>query len=158
MPAAVEAAGLSAQTRDDVADESVQLELRLLAEVRRSSGRAGRETHHFVPARHLSQGEVVYYTVRIRNPTTEYMPKAVVVQKIPANTSYVAGSAAAPGAQVMFSIDGGESFGTPEQLQVNVEGRMQPASPARYTHVRWQLRNALAPGAVALARFQAIFD
>jgi hypothetical protein len=29
--------------------------------------------------------------------------------------------------------------------------------PQDYTHIRWHLRNALAPGAVALARFRAVF-
>ena len=40
---------------------------------------------------------------------------------------------------------------------IDVEGTTQLAPVAQYTHIRWQLRNPLAPGATALARFRATF-
>ena len=148
-----------AQAADSTAAGGVQVDCELVAEVRRNplEPQDG-EVRPFVPATHLSQGDVVYYTLRIRNPSIVYAADVTVVQKIPANTSYVAGSAAAPAAQVEFSIDGGQSFAAPAGLQVTDEGRTQLAPPERYTHIRWQLRHPLAPGAVALARFQAVFD
>ncbi|AMN47377.1 hypothetical protein ACG33_09760 [Steroidobacter denitrificans] len=152
-----------AQAADSTAAGGVQLECELVAEVRRDplaplDGPPGSQFRPFVPATHLSQGDVVYYTLRIRNPSIVYAAEVMVVQKIPANTAYVAGSAAAPGAQVEFSIDGGQSFAVPRGLQVTDEGGTRLAPPERYTHIRWQLRHPLAPGAVALARFQAIFN
>jgi uncharacterized repeat protein (TIGR01451 family) len=112
----------------------------------------------FVPARMLDQGQVVYYTVRITNQTTVPLRNVAVVQPVPANTVYIADSAAGPGAVVSFSIDGGHSFAAPEALTVDNEGSKHLAQPAQYTHIRWQLRNPLAPGATALARFRATFQ
>jgi hypothetical protein len=80
-----------------------------------------------------------------------------VVQSVPANTTYLADSAAGPGADVSFSVDGGRSFAPAQALRIEVEGAQQLAQAAQYTHIRWQLRNPLAPGATALARFRATF-
>jgi uncharacterized repeat protein (TIGR01451 family) len=139
-----------------------QVETVLIAEVRHDgdphrTDPQGREMPHFVPATLLSQGETVYYTVRIRNPSTAFIPDVTVVQKIPANTSYIAGSAAGPGARITYSIDGGQTFASAARLRVDVAGTRRAAAPQQYTHIRWQLRNPLAPGTVALARFRAVF-
>lgn len=137
------------------ATEAVELRTELLAEVRESVVVAERPTFRLVPATRLAQGQVVYYTVRITNPTPVFANKVQVSQLIPANTSYVAGSAAGPGADIDFSIDGGQTFARPENLK-QTDGTRAP--PERYTHVRWSLRNPLAPGATALARFRATFN
>jgi uncharacterized repeat protein (TIGR01451 family) len=138
-----------------IASEAVELRTQLVAEVRESAGTAERPTFRLVPAARLSQGQVVYYTVRITNPTPVFANKVQVSQLIPANTSYVSGSAAGPGADIDFSIDGGQTFGRPENLK-QADGTRSP--PERYTHIRWTLRNPLAPGATALARFRATFN
>jgi uncharacterized repeat protein (TIGR01451 family) len=149
--------GLAAE-RAAGADERVEIDTELIAEVRESAAAGGaRETHRFLPATTLSQGQVVYYTVRIINRAAVAASDVAVVQRIPANTTYVPGSAAGPGAEVSFSADGGQSFAPAGRITVDVDGREQRAAPEQYTHIRWQLRNPLAPGAVALARFRAVF-
>jgi len=137
------------------ATEAVELRTELIAEVRESVVVAERQTFRLVPATRLSQGQVVYYTVKITNPTPIFANKVQVSQLIPANTSYVAGSAGGPGADIEFSIDGGQTFARAENLK-QADGTRAP--PERYTHVRWSLRNPLAPGATALARFRATFN
>lgn len=137
------------------ATEAVELRTQLVAEVRENSGTAERPTFRLVPADRLSQGQVVFYTVRITNPTPVFANKVQVSQLIPANTTYQPGSAAGPGAEVEFSIDGGLTFARPQDLK-QADGTR--ASPDRYTHIRWTLRNPLAPGATALARFRATFN
>jgi uncharacterized repeat protein (TIGR01451 family) len=140
------------------AQESAEIQTELVAEVRENiSTTPGRELFRFVPARLLEQGQVVYYTVRITNQTTVPLRNVAVVQPVPANTAYIADSASGPGADVSFSVDGGHTFEPPEGLTIEVEGAKQPAQAEKYTHIRWQLRNALAPGATALARFRATF-
>jgi uncharacterized repeat protein (TIGR01451 family) len=140
------------------ADESSDIQTELVAEVRENiSTTPGREIYRFVPARMLEQGQVVYYTVRITNQTTVPLRNVAVVQAVPANTTYLADSASGPGADVSFSVDGGLSYGPAAALTIEVEGAKQPARTAQYTNIRWQLRNPLAPGAVALARFRATF-
>jgi uncharacterized repeat protein (TIGR01451 family) len=141
------------------AQEAIEVETQLIAQVREVTDVASdRERYQFVPATVLSQGQVVYYTVRITNPAPMFAKNVIVTQRIPANTTYVAGSAAGPGADVSFSLDGGETFLPAEQLTIDVEGKRQPAPPTQFTHIRWHLRNPLAPGAVALARFRAVFN
>lgn len=139
-------------------DEPPEIATELIAEVRENvSTTPGREIYRFVPARMLEQGQVVYYTLRITNQTSVPLRNVAVVQPVPANTAYVADSASGPGAAVSFSVDGGLSYGPADSLRVEVEGSRQLAQAAQYTHIRWQLRNPLAPGATALARFRATF-
>lgn len=138
------------------ATEAVELRTQLIAEVRETTGPAERPGFRMVPAKRLAQGQVVYYTVRITNPTPVFANKVQVSQMIPANTTYVAGSAAAPGADVEFSIDGGQTFAPAADLKL--PDGVTKAPPERYTHIRWRLRNPLAPGATALARFRATFN
>jgi uncharacterized repeat protein (TIGR01451 family) len=131
-----------------LADEQSDVLTELVAEVRENvSTTPGREVFRFVPARMLEQGQVVYYTLRITNQTTVPLRNVAVVQPVPANTTYLADSASGPGADVTFSVDGGATFSPAGSL----------AQAPQYTHIRWQLRNPLAPGATALARFRATF-
>lgn len=140
------------------AEEASDIQTELIAEVRENvSTTPGRDVFRFVAARLLEQGQVVYYTVRITNQTTVPLRNVAVVQSVPANTTYLADSAAGPGADVSFSVDGGRSFAPAQALTIEVEGSQRPAQAAQYTHIRWQLRNPLAPGAIALARFRATF-
>jgi uncharacterized repeat protein (TIGR01451 family) len=137
-----------------LASEAVELRTQLIAEVRETLNVQDRPTYRLVPAKRLSQGQVVYYTVRITNPTPVFANNVVVSQMIPANTLYMDDSAVGPSADIEFSVDGGVTFAPPEALKLD-DGTRAP--PERYTHIRWRLRNPLAPGAVALARFRAVF-
>lgn len=140
------------------ADEDVTVQTELIAEVREAARTGGeRDTVRLVPATVLSQGQVVYYTVRIVNRSPVYARNVAVIQRIPSNTSYVPGSASGPAARVSFSTDGGQTFAQPGTL-ASTDRKGQRAQPDEYTHIRWELSYALAPGAVALARFQATFQ
>ena len=104
----------------------------------------------------VQQGQEIFYTVRIRNPQTTAMAALSVVQPVPVNTRYVAGSATGAGADITFSTDGGRTFAKPAELR-SVDNS-DPIPSQSYTHIRWQLRFPLAPGAVVLARFRAVFQ
>lgn len=150
---------LCASAVQTTAQDNEQLETELIAEVKVDVSNGGRSKSRYVPATIVSQGQVVYYTVRIRNTSPEYAHDVAVVQRVPANTIYVEGSAAGPGADVSFSIDGGQTFAPSDELRALDAGTTQRiASVDEYTHIRWRLRNALAPGAIALARFRAVFQ
>ena len=139
------------------AEQGTDIATELIAEVRENvSTTPGREVFRFAPARMLEQGQVVYYTLRITNQTTVPLRNVAVVQPVPANTTYLADSASGPGADVSFSVDG-STFAPAESLMIGAEGSRQLAQATQYTHIRWQLRNPLAPGATALARFRATF-
>ena len=142
-----------------LSDEPSPVQTTLVAEVRQTTDTSdGRRIQHLVPAAVVNQGEVVFYTVQIRNPTSVPVRDVVVIQRVPSNTTYVVDSASGPSADIMFSVDGGQSFWPEKELVVAKTGtEARKATAQDYTHIRWQLRNALAPGAVALARFQAVF-
>jgi uncharacterized repeat protein (TIGR01451 family) len=134
--------------------QRVEVETELIAEIRQAvrtpQGAVG---YRFVRATVVPQGEVVYYTVRVRNPTTVYARSVFVVQKIPENTAYVAASASGPAVEVSLSTDGGKSFSPESKTTPTAEDVVN----TQYTHIRWRFRNAIAPGATALARFRAVF-
>ena len=157
------------------AEESAatQLEISLIAEVREDiEVTPGRRLARLIPATALHQGQEVFYTVRVRNPSMAAARDVEVVQRIPENTIYVPNSAAGPGAEIAISADGGQSFGREGQLTIVDQSASalsqaasldrasltRPAAPRDYTNIRWRLRNPLAPGAVALARFRAVFQ
>ena len=137
-------------------DDSTKPVVMLRAELRMAQN-GGSNTFQYVPATVIKEGQEIDYTVRIVNPDTVAMPAAIVIQPLPTNTHYVAGSASGAGADIQFSVDGGQTFAKPGSLR-------SPASPERvantteYTHIRWQLRYPLAPKAVVLARFRAVFE
>ena len=63
----------------------------------------------------------------------------------------------APGADITFSVDGGERFDVPERLRlVGEDGVRRVAKSSEYTHIRWHLRNSLKSKSVAFARFRAV--
>lgn len=136
--------------------EGVELRTQLVAEVRETLPNREGQLFRMVPATRLSQGQAVYYTVRITNPTPVFANKVQVSQLIPANTRYLPGSASGPSTDIEFSIDGGQTFGQPENLKL--DDGVTRAPPERYTHILWRLRNPLAPGATALVRFRATFN
>ena len=142
------------------AQDNNNVETELIAEVRvEITSGPHKGVARFVPATVLSQGEVVYYTVRIKNPTSEYLRDVSVTQRIPVNTLYVPDSASGPGAEVLFSVDGGVTFAAEEALNsIGEDGVAHRASEDEYTHIQWRMQNSLAPGAVALARFRAVFQ
>jgi uncharacterized repeat protein (TIGR01451 family) len=137
--------------------QQVAVETELVAEIRQPvRSPQGAMGYRFVAATVVPQGEVVYYTVKVRNPSTAYAREVVVVQKIPENTAYVPGSASGPAVDVSLSTDGGRSFTVERRGARKVEASATEAN-AQYTHIRWRFRNSLAPGATALARFRAVF-
>jgi uncharacterized repeat protein (TIGR01451 family) len=152
--AIVEVPGSPALGQEQGAKVETSLVAEVLIEPSTASGRPAR----FAPARVLKEGQQLFYTLRIRNPSTEFARSVVVMQDIPKNTTYVPASAAGPGAIITFSTDGGQTYAAEDKLRVtDAAGASRPALPQEYTNIRWQLRNALAPGAIALARFRAVF-
>lgn len=137
--------------------EAGSIELRARAEkrtfVQKSDGTA---EERFVPAGKVVPGDVVAYTIEARNVSATGADRVVITDPIPAEMKYVEGSAAAAGAQLLFSVDGGFRFGTPGELTVaNEDGTRRPAVAGDYTHVRWVFATPLAPAEQRSVRFLA---
>ena len=120
-----------------------------LAEVERSN--------KLVPADRIVSGDMVIYTLEVRNTAPATVPPPIVIFPVPEHMIYLADSAVGPGSEVSYSVDGGHSFDSPEHLHINEAGEpARPAAAADYTHIRWQLKNALKSNSVAFVRFRAL--
>jgi len=133
------------------------LAIRAIAEVEFRSRVAGREVVKLIPADRVVPGDRVIYTLEVRNTGATAVDTPIVTHPVPEHMRYVADSAVGPGAEVSYSVDGGQSFGRAENLQVlGVDGRPRAAVAADYTDIRWQFKNSLKANSVAFVRFRAL--
>jgi len=101
-------------------------------------------------------GDEVVYTVTFVNVSDGAVGNIRISNPIPAQMSYLPDTAFAPGSQVLYSVDGGRTYGLPSELFVTVDGSRRTAQAAAYTHIRWLLRSPLDAGAKGFARFRAV--
>lgn len=128
-----------------------------LGELETRNEQGGIVRYTLTPADHVVSGDRVVYTVEIHNGTAHPIESAVAISPIPERMSYLADSAAGPGCDIDFSVDGGVSFGKPQALTIKLPaGQTRPATAADYTHIRWKMKFALQGGSTAYARFRAI--
>lgn len=132
------------------------LSIKAIAEVEQSSQTQGRETSKLTSADRVVSGDAVFYTLEVRNTATTSVQRPVVIYAVPAHMTYTADSAVGPGTEVSYSVDDGKSFDAPENLRIQEPGgNVRAATAADYTHIRWQLKNALKGNSVAFVRFRA---
>ncbi|HUO82064.1 MAG TPA: hypothetical protein VM616_04310, partial [Gammaproteobacteria bacterium] len=81
---------------------------------------------------------------------------ATVTVTIPPGMRYVADSAAGPGTDIGYSIDGGASFAEPDELNFGQDSERRLVAAEFYTDIRWTMRHPLAPAATGYARFRAV--
>jgi uncharacterized repeat protein (TIGR01451 family) len=130
--------------------------IKAIAEVEQSTLSHGRETTKLVPAERVVSGDIVLYTLEVRNTAQNSVPKPTVTYPVPEHMIYAPDSAVGPGSEVTYSVDAGRSFDTPENLKIQEPGGLvRPATSVDYTHIRWQLKNALKGNSVAFVRFRA---
>jgi uncharacterized repeat protein (TIGR01451 family) len=135
---------------------SGSIAVRAIAEVELRTLKDGRETSKLVPADQVVSGDWVIYTLEVRNTASTAVPSPTVTYQVPEHLSYVSESAVGPAAEVSYSVDGGRNFDVPENLKIqDADGQQRPAGAVDYTHIRWQLKNALKGNSVAFVRFRA---
>jgi uncharacterized repeat protein (TIGR01451 family) len=111
-----------------------------------------------IPAEKVLPGETVYYTITFTNTSDEVADNVVVTNPIAEELMYLDGSAFGPGMDIVFSVDGGETFATADELNVTENGETRTAEAKDFTHVRWVMQNDLAAGAQGTARFAAVLE
>lgn len=104
-------------------------------------------------------GDVIRYTLTFTNSLDHAVRGLKLSNPIPAGLHLVGGStwASRDDARLEYSIDGGKTFSAQPTESVAVDGHtvQRPASPDRYTNVRWVVAGDVAPKAVVTARFEA---
>ena len=137
------------------ADNQIQFESRAEIEVRQALPDGSTITLR-QPAALVVPGTLVIYSNVMTNVGTEPAENLVVSNPIPLQMIYVAGSALPESAAITFSVDGGKTFAAPETLTVTGgDGKERPAVAEDYTHIRWLITEALAPGATTAVEFRA---
>jgi uncharacterized repeat protein (TIGR01451 family) len=137
------AVALSARAQSDAEHIVTRVNAEVLARPNARSAEPG-AVAKLQPAERVVPGDVLIYTVEVRNTGRYAVESAVVVQPIPHHTLYLADSAVGPGVDVDYSVDGRRTFDTAQKLR----------SPGEYTHIRWRLHNRLKPDSVAFVRFR----
>jgi uncharacterized repeat protein (TIGR01451 family) len=117
----------------------------------------GRAPVELIPADKVVPGDRVIYTLEVRNGAETALDAPSFSYPIPEHMRYVADSAVGPGAVVSYSVDGGHTFGGPEDLKVKgPDGKLRAAVAADYTDIHWQLKNRLKANSVAFVRFRTV--
>jgi uncharacterized repeat protein (TIGR01451 family) len=132
------------------------INIKSIAEVEQPTQSQGRETSKLIPADRVVSGDTVIYTLEVRNTAPTSVPHPIVTYAIPTHMTYMPDTAVGPGTEVTYSVDAGRSFDAPENLRVQERGgQFRAATADDYTHIRWQLKNALKGNSVAFVRFRA---
>lgn len=98
-------------------------------------------------------GERIGYQIEVTNQGTEAAADIVIANPIPANTTYVQGSAKGLDTQIEFSVDNGKTYALPAELFIEKDGKRVQAEAADYTQVRWILNKPLAAGASTTVQY-----
>ena len=95
----------------------------------------------------VKPGDVLRYDVVSSNAGEVAADKLVINQPIPAQMTYVLGSAKGnAAAEATYSIDNGATFVAKPMVEVTLPDgtvEMQPAPAEAYTHVKWNFKEAL---------------
>ena len=116
---------------------------------------SGDRTTRLVDASTVVPGDEVIYTVTFSNISEEPAENVVITNPLPAELTYIQGSAFGPGAEIVFSVDGGQSFASAGDLSVIEDGVKRAATAKDFTHIRWVMTNDIAIGSQGVARFRA---
>lgn len=112
-----------------------------------------------VPLDKAAPGTEVIYTTTFANNGSKPAGNIAITNPVPANTTYVGGSAFGDNTDVTFSIDGGKTYAAADKLRVKTPGgRERAALPTDYTHIRWTYRGDLAPAKTGSAGFRAVIQ
>lgn len=118
----------------------------------------GKKRIRTVPAETVVPGEEVIYTIFFKNTSNTALGNIAVTDPIPSDMRYIAGSAFGSGTSISYSVDGGNNYGQPTELQVQERqtGRVRMARPDDYTHIKWLYQNTLKPSDKAFVSFKAV--
>lgn len=115
----------------------------------------GERTYKHLPADKVLPGEIVQYSTLFTNISTKPANNINITNPIPKHTVYLANTASGAHCNIVYSIDGGKKWAKPEYLNVQGnDGKMYPAKPSDYTHIRWEYQGDLQPQERKAVSFQ----
>lgn len=104
----------------------------------------------------VAPGDTVIFSTHYVNQGEKPATDIVINNPMPEHMLYLDGSAEGKGTNILFSVDKGQTFAASNKLLVmDNAGKERPAKAADYTHIRWIMEGALAPGAKGSVSFKA---
>lgn len=119
---------------------------------------AGNEVVDYVEADLVAPGDMVVYSLAFANGGDDAAEDVVLTMPVPAEMSFVEGSAATDLAMVGFSVDGGATFVPRGELAVTLDGEAREALSDEITHVRWHFKEAIPAGEDGIVSYRAILN
>ena len=117
----------------------------------------GVETIRYESAELVTPGERIVYTVNFENNLDQPETNLVLTMPIPAEVTYMDGTATEGLGTLTFSADSGDSFAARADLRIrDAGGEMQPARAADVTHIRWVIAGPIEPGESGSISFKGI--
>lgn len=122
---------------------------------------ANKKGHEIVDRRPLEDvgpGDIIVYEINYRNTGSREVKDAEIVYPIPANSLYILKSAAGKKTDIMFSVDGGNSYqkGWAQYVTAKFDGTPQykTAPASMYTHIKWVIKQTVLPGKGGVVSFK----
>jgi len=145
---------------DSAAGAGSVLELRVIAEMEvEVVDQEGEPEVARIEAARVVPGDEVIYTIACENVGGDRAENVLITNPIPDHMLYVRRTAESDGTTVLFSVDGGRTYGAPGELVVDDgTGGERRAVESDYTHIRWTLHDSLAPDEVREVVFRAILQ
>lgn len=117
----------------------------------------GKKTLRRIPVEKAVPGTEVIYTTTFDNLIDKAVGGIVINNPIPNDTEYKGGSAFGRDCDIVFSIDGGTTYGHAEELKVvEADGSKRTALPKEYTNIRWHFKGKLAAGKSGEVGFRSV--
>ncbi|PHS38075.1 MAG: hypothetical protein COA91_08675 [Robiginitomaculum sp.] len=106
----------------------------------------GTQTITLVQADKVTPGDKVVYSLNYYNDDDEAAENIILVMPIPNEVAYFDGSAEMESVKTTYSVDSGQTFVERASLLVTLtDGSTRRASADDITHIRWAVRDTVAP-------------
>lgn len=116
----------------------------------------GNKSYQLVVPEIAIPGDEILYVNTIKNTGDAIANNIQIDNPIPNNSAYVGGSAFGSGTTILFSVDDGKTFATPDKLMIIRGGEKVVADPDEYTNIRWVFAPDLLPGKESKVTFKAV--
>ena len=99
------------------------------------------------------------YTVSFQNTGYTASGDIDITSPVPPHTVYIPNSAHGENCDILFSVDGGYSWGQAGQLEIKTNnGDRRIATADDYTHIKWLYRPELRPTETQQVSFQVVME
>lgn len=100
-----------------------------------------------VPPNTIIPGDRVVYALTYVNDKAESVNDIVLTMPVPAPIAYIDGTADTPNTDIVYSADGGATYGARDtRMVVGDNGGLRAANADEITHVRWTVTRTIEPG------------